>query len=475
MISKIRTTFVTLLLLVGSASAKSISTISSPVSLVPRGGNDVPMKRRKRSKGGKASSSRIRSSNAEISKSMDDPAKMMGDAIRQRASELLEDDVTQQRAKNDGEKSIFASLSYAIGTSEEHQIDEGGGVEPPANAVIANYFLKSHGGAHGVQSLASLFAVLFGAGTYFTPSNNLDLKLRLMQRTLICGFAKHFSGFLGAATMSANNIPDIGWKQTRLRIEALALDPVAQYLFYCALLIVWSNGAVPSLPKTAKVTKGAAVAASKELFTKFPWWVKEDKWRPLCMTCILMPILVREIVSTLWVISDVLVLYHASKSSTDSSSPTILKGGKSVLDAIMSILLTPKVWRNANAVERQKLLAKLVGKISIAFEVGTSALLIYDAMRAFLDFSIAPVSERPNILVVAKRILCARLMVNFLLVRKKKVIQLVTEIRGGALHLPSRVLDCLLEPSKAIGLDDEDHDVGKKKTFSNLASVAFGF
>jgi len=188
-----------------------------------------------------------------------------------------------------------------------------------------------------------------------------------------------------------------------------------------------------------------------------------------------MPILAREIVSTLWVISDVLVLYHASKSSTENSSPTVLKGGKSVLDAIMSILLTPKVWPNANAVESQKLLAKLVGKISIAFEVGTSALLIYDAMRAFLDFSIAPVSERPNILVVAKRILCARLMVNFLIVRKKKVIQLVTEIRGGAIHLPSRVLDCLLEPSKAIGLDDEDHDVEEKKTFSNLASVAFGF
>jgi hypothetical protein len=32
-----------------------------------------------------------------------------------------------------------------------------------------------------------------------------------------------------------------------------------------------------------------------------------------------------------------------------------------------------------------------------------------------------------------------------------------------------------LEPSKAIGLDDEDHDVEEKKTFSNLASVAFGF
>ena len=103
---------------------------------------------------------------------------------RARSSELLEDDITHPRQKASG-STMFTSLSYAIGTSDQPHMDEGGGVEPPASAVIANYFLKSHGGVHGVQSLTSLLSVMFGIGTYFTPSANLDLKVRLMQRTLI--------------------------------------------------------------------------------------------------------------------------------------------------------------------------------------------------------------------------------------------------------------------------------------------------
>jgi len=357
-------------------------------------------------------------------------------------------------------------------------MDDGGGVEPPASAVIANYFLKSHGGVHGVQSLTSLFAVLFGMGAYFTPSANLGLKVRLMQRTLICALAKHLSGFIGAATMSAGSIPDIGWRQTRIRIESLALDPVAQYLFYCALLIVWSNGAVATsvgtVPGGAKV---AAKTAATTMATNFPWWLKDNRWRPLCLTCILAPIMVREVVSTLWVLADVLVLYHSAKSS--DSSPAILSAGKGLLDAIMSLLLTPKTWRNANAQERQKLLAKLVGKTSLGFEVGTCLILLYDAMRGFLDFSVAPVTSRPSIFSVAKRIVCARLMVNFMLVRRKKVLTLLTDIRGGASQVPGRVLDCLLEPSKAMGLEtDISNDYASKsdpKTLANWASLILDF
>jgi len=372
---------------------------------------------------------------------------------------------------------MFTSLSYAIGTSEQPHMhmDEGGGVEPPASAVIANYFLKSHGGVHGVQSLTSLLAVVFGIGTYFTPSSNLGLKVRLMQRTLICALAKHLSGFLAVATMSAGSIPDVGWRETRMRIESLALDPVAQYLFYCALLIVWMHGAVSSsggntskvaaaATATATATATAAVAAVKV----FPWWLKDDKWRALCLTCIMVPILVREVVSTLWVIADVLVLYYSAKSP--EASPFILKAGKGVVDAIMSLLLTPTQWRSANAAQRQKMLAKLVRRTSLGFEVGTCLILVYDAVRAFIDFSIAPVTSRPSILSVVKRIICARLIVNFMLVRRKKVLELVTEIRGGAMHVPGRVLDCLLEPSKALGLDDSVK--GKEKDLKTLVQWA---
>ena len=42
-----------------------------------------------------------------------------------------------------------------------------------------------------------------------------------------------------------------------------------------------------------------------------------------------------------------------------------------------------------------------------------------------------------------------------MLVRRKKVLELVTDIRGGAIHVPSRVLDCLLEPTKALGLEED--------------------
>lgn len=374
-----------------------------------------------------------------------------------RSSELLQDDLTHPRNNASG-RTMFTSISYAIGTSDQQEaqshMDEGGGVEPPANAVIANYFLKSHGGAHGVQSLTSLFAVLFGIGTYLTPSTNLALKVRLMQRTLICALAKHLSGFLAVATMSADSIPDIGWRQTRRRIEALALDPVAQYLFYCSLLIVWMNGAVSATAGAAKVAAVTATKIAANSNTKpFPWWLQDDKWRPLCFTCIMVPILVRELVSTAWVISDVLVLYYLSKSA--DASPAILKAGKGMVDAIMSLLLTPKIWRSADAVQRQILLAKLVGRISLGFEVGTCLILVFDGIRAFVDFSVAPVTSRPSIFSVAKRVICARLIINFMLVRRKKVLELVTDIRGGAIHVPSRVLDCLLEPTKALGLEED--------------------
>lgn len=468
-----------------------VSRSSTTTALFTRGGSQQSSeetssgrKRRKRSSTRtRKSRSRQKKSSGEISQAIsDDPAEMMGDAIRARSSELLKDDLTHLRNNPSG-RSAFTSISYAIGTSDrqrqredqqKNDMDEGGGVEPPANAVIANYFLKSHGGAHGVQSLTSLCAVLFGIGTYFVPSANLGLKIRLVQRTLICALAKHLSGFLAVATMSADSIPEVGWKQTRRRIEALVLDPVAQYLFYCALLIVWVNGAVSASSAANTVVMQGLLEAKSDTIT-FPWWLQDDKWRPLCLTCIVIPILVREVVSTAWVVSDVLVLYYLSKAA--DASPAVLKAGKSMVDSIMSLLLTPKIWRSADAAQKQKLLAKLVGRISLGFEIGTCLIMVLDGIRAFVDFSVAPVTSRPSILSVAKRVICARLIINFMLVRRKKVYELVTEIRGGALHVPGRVLDCLLEPSKALGLEDhfKTGTEDEPKTFAKWVAVLSGF
>lgn len=50
---------------------------------------------------------------------------------------------------------------------------------------------------------------------------------------------------------------------------------------------------------------------------------------------------------------------------------------------------------------------------------------------------------------------------NFMLVRRKKIVELMTEVRGGARYVPGRVLDTLLDPGGAMGLEmgvDETKD-----------------
>jgi len=506
----------------------------------------------------------------------DDPATMMGNAIQARSEELLQDDISISHPQHshppmhdDGvggeigrqrnshkREDVYTSLSYAIGASDanantntnakegdkmammkQRHLDEGGGVEPNSSAVIANYFLKSHGGVHGFQSAASLCSVLFGVASLLTKgksvlpiaigagadalvmndqvnlvnANSAALQLRLMQRCLICALAKHLSGFIAVATLSASRIPEVGWRETRMRIEELALDPVAQYLFYCALMIVWSQNSVV-VGGTATVAAAAAgkvaVKAAKKAAAKvaetaaattasiIPWWLQKNSG--LCKVFILGPILLREIVSTIWVIADVLVLHYSSQlfvdddgdgdsttptpTSTTSTTPSTLKAGKAMIDAVMSILLTPTQWRNATPAEKQKLLAKLVGKTSLGLEVATTAILVVDALRAFVNYSVAPVAERPSIFSIAKRIACARLMINFMLVRKKKVVDLLGKIRGGAGYVPGRVLDCLLEPGKAMGLDmmesgdESEKDENKTpESFLDWAVFLLGF
>ena len=93
------------------------------------------------------------------------------------------------------------------------------------------------------------------------------------------------------------------------------------------------------------------------------------------------------------------------------------------------------------------------------------ALLLSDALRAFAAFSLQSPGEetRPGWTSVAIRILCARLYANFLWVRRRRIRELVGTVRGGAKYVPERVLDVLLEPKKAMGLDyhnsREDMDV----------------
>ena len=53
---------------------------------------------------------------------------------------------------------------------------------------------------------------------------------------------------------------------------------------------------------------------------------------------------------------------------------------------------------------------------------------------------------------VVKRLICARLYLQFLWSRKRKINRLVTDIRGGSAQLPFYVLDVLMDPWAAMGL-----------------------
>jgi hypothetical protein len=420
--------------------------------------------------------------------------------FRARAADLLNDDLTQ--SLNHGDMTLN-SISYAIGSSELQQqkqqqqgnlnvkssspaniLNDGGGVQPSSSAVIAAYFLKSHGGLHGIQSIMSFLSVIFGLGTFAVPSTNLSLKICLIQRTLLCALAKHLSGFIAAASASASQIPEVGWRETMVRVESFALDPVAQYLFYCALLVLWTNGVSTTFPKT-RITMNVGIDTAEAATTTSAtalvttWWLQDNR-NFYSIICLLGPILLREVVSTIWVITDVLILNHSSNLDSATKPPIFLKFGKGAVDSFMSILLTPSQWRNADPIMRQKLLAKLVSKTSLGLEIGTGLILIIDAILTFVNFSISPIATRPSIFAVGKRLICARLYINFMLVRRRKVMDLVKNIRGGFIHVPGRVLDTLLEPQKAMGLnwdaDEKSHDGRDKlKTWIDWIGLLTGF
>jgi len=443
-----------------------------------------------------------------------------GAAIRSRADVLRADD---RQPPLHGVDASIASLSLGLGSSDpaaaraklaaaagsarsDGEADgadhhDGGGVEVAASAVLANYFLQSHGGAHGVQSLLSLLSVLAGLGALFLPppvvaadgvvptGTRAWIKLILLRRCLLCALAKHAAGLVAVTALSARRIPAVGLQQTRKRIEALALDPVAQYLFYCALLLVWapslmaSTGAVAvAAGKKASKAATSAATASGIVAPKIPWWFDGKTTSFYSTLCLLGPILLREVVSTAWVVSDVFVIL-ASSGGADGSEPFLLSAARGSIDALLNLLFTTSRWKDADAAARQKLLAKLVAKASLFFEILTGFIIAYDGVRALSDYTLSPVGARPTTLSVAKRIMCAFLYFNFLMVRRKKISSLVSTLRGGAMHVPGRILDILLEPKREMGFevdsddeyeDDEDMSSPKKPLgLRDYASMAF--
>lgn len=435
------------------------------------------VKRKHRSKSTpKEDDSSSKEGKTAIEKAMEqDSAQILGDAIRNRAEELRSENPLLDRI----DQSIY-SVGWALGASDYPRPrrlnlgstdggsssinnsnnlndqrnsdatavaadDDGGGVEGSPTAVLVSYFLKSHGGAHALQCVCSLLASSAAMASLVVPSSAKQMKLVLLKRTMMFAMIKHVAGLLGASLVAAKAIPDVGLRKARVWMEQLARDPVSQYVFYTACILLW-------LP--AQATSGIVLSAEK-----FPWI-------PFVLVG---PILLREVVSTMLVISDVLVLWAASISSVtlpgdddrdyddgDSGAQAIqafLNMSQKPVNIVMSLLVTPGRWRSADSAARQQLLAKLTSKVSLSMELVVGLVMVVDAVGRVGQLLFGTASGvKPSFLSVVQRLVYARLYVQFLWVRKRQVSRLVTKIRGGATQLPFYVLDVLLDPRAAMGL-----------------------
>jgi hypothetical protein len=260
---------------------------------------------------------------------------------------------------------------------------------------------------------------------------------------MLFAMTKHVSGLLAATSMTATAIPEVGLRKARTWVKKLAQDPVSQYIFYSALILIW-------LPSSQKA-----------------WWLVSPLTSRLAPGVLLGPILLRESTSTAFVISDILILLTTSGGK--ENAPRILQIGQSLHDAFMSVLVTPSVWKSASAQQRQEILAKLASRTSLILELCVGLLLSMDAAMSLWEFSFQP--ERPPFAQVLKRIFCARLYLNFLWVRRRKIVKLGNQLRGGAGQFPFRVLDVILDPQSSMGLEMKQRD---HKTWMDYAVMALG-
>jgi hypothetical protein len=350
-----------------------------------------------------------------------DAAQAMGDAIRDRTEDWLQDDPLLHSID-----SSVTSVGWAMGTS-----DDGGGVEAAPTSVLAHYFLKSHGGAHALQSLCSLFAVGFSLGALLLPPK-IGLSTVLLKRAFLCAMTKHLAGLLAASGMTAQAIPQIGFQKARQWMEHLARDPVSQYVFYSALMIVWLS------------------TTNTDVYKSIPLIGNQIS------LLLVGPVLIRELVSTALVLSDILLLLQTS-AGEGTASALGFRTAESFVNAAMSLVVTPTVWRTSTATQRQAILAKVVAKTSLAMEVMTGALLLLDTLYAICQFTIA--TSRPSFGSVILRILCARLYWNFLWVRRKKIRRLGQDVRGGTADVPIRILEALYDPRAAMGISKSSSQI----------------
>jgi hypothetical protein len=363
------------------------------------------------------------------------------------------------------------------------QTDDGGGVRAPSGSIIANYFLKSHGGAHLFQSICSVMAVAASFGAFVAASkSSAKWTLVLLRRALIFAMIKHMTGLISSAVIAAKAVPRIGLNKSRQWMEQVVRDPVSHYIFYTAVLLVWlpNKGLVVETAKAASTAAVAKTANGAGVSTAW-WWPKHVGW---LISIVLGPILLREVISTLLVISDVMILWSLGEENI--TLDRILASSQSVINALMSLLVSPTQWRTADPSERQAILASLVSKISLAFEGAVAAILFFDLLIGFvqLAFGAAGSRQRPSLRAMFLKLIIVRLYVHYMLyIRRSKYSKLAAEVRGGASQLPFWVVDTLYNPIKAMGINinandasnGQEDDVISEMSILEYVRIGFGF
>jgi hypothetical protein len=178
--------------------------------------------------------------------------------------------------------------------------------------------------------------------------------------------------------------------------------------FYCKELDFFSSQAAvvdSTNDKTAELLDGLSQNPP-------PWYFTQSTGGSIIPVIMLLPILLREIISIAWVISDVLTLaFTSSGGLTGKFMHSILLLARSILDAAMSIVVTSEKWRKADSFQRQRTSAKLVSQCSLSMELVVGAVLIGDAVQSFWRLALVPnvtgnASSAPSFKMVLGKLAC---------------------------------------------------------------------
>jgi len=357
-----------------------------------------------------------------------DSGKILGDAIRERKDVLLKDSSLQEEPSCEKIDASLASVSFSLGCSTTFDSMKD---HPPS--TIKAYFLNSHGGTYIFQCIMSLLTSIFACVCILSQNY---VQLFCMRRALQCTFFKHVSSFISASILSARHISDIGFHEALKRVQEnfSSRDPVAQYLFYTGLLLIW-------------------IPRGKKEMSSYPWYLQHKG----STFCLLAPLLFREVINLIWIMADILFLLDDDPQSNHRFISLVKSMLFKPAHSIMNLLFLPSNWMSSNQLDRQKLLAKLVSRISLCFEIMTSLLIFMDSAITVWQWTISFTST--DFLKLGKNSICLYLYFQFLIRRKQKMTDLVQSLRGGATSFSHRVLDILLLPRKSMGWDIDQQNI----------------